>query len=215
MQTDHFLLISNLAHHSNEIFYTNGIPWNEFRELAEKNLKNLTRFQKNDIKWTCISAETISEKEFTETLEKKYTGIIISGSPYNINDNEKWIAQEKKVLQILIKKAHSPIIGVCFGHQLLADIFGGKVSQHKKYFKGNVPLITSNGEAYISYANHGQYISTVPDSSKILATGPENMPYIVQYKKNIYGIQCHLERKVECPMSEKYWEIFLTNIFSK
>lgn len=214
MKIEKFLLISNLAHHKNENFYTGGIPWNKFRKTAEKNLKNLTRFQKNKIEWTVISAEKISTQEFSKIISQNFTGIIISGSPYNIDDDEKWIEQEKNILKNIIQKKHSPIIGVCFGHQLLADVYGGKVSQHEKYFKGNVPLITNEGDAYISYANHGQYISEVPKTAKVIANGPENMPYIIEYEKNVYGIQCHLERKVECPLSEKFWEKFLTNIFS-
>ena len=213
MKTDNFLLISNLAPHPNEAFYTGGISWEEFRKESENNLKNITRFQKNKIQWTIINADTIAKKDFEKILFCPYKAIIISGSPYNINDDKQWIKEEKNILKNYIKKNHAPIIGVCFGMQLLANIMGGEVSQHKKYFKGNVPFITSNGEAYISYANHGQYVSKLPKNAKTLAHGPENIPYIIEYKKNIYGIQCHLERKSKCPLSEKFWKTFFNKIF--
>jgi GMP synthase-like glutamine amidotransferase len=214
MKTEHFLIISNLADHPNGEVYTNGKPWQTFRKEAEKRLETMIPNQKNKIKSSIIYADKISKEEFKNILSQKFTGIIISGSPYNIDDNQQWIKQEKSVLQDLLKKNHPPILGLCFGHQILADIYGGKIAKHTKHLTGNVPLIISKNESYITYTNHEQYVSKLPENAKTIAFGPDNIPYIIEYKKNVYGVQSHPEKKSGCTHSEEFWKDFLIDFFS-
>ncbi|GHA32491.1 glutamine amidotransferase [Devosia pacifica] len=59
-----------------------------------------------------------------ETLE----GVAITGSPAGVHDDLRWI----EPLRAFIQKAHAagvPMVGICFGHQIMADALGGQVAR--------------------------------------------------------------------------------------
>lgn len=55
-------------------------------------------------------------------------GYIITGSQYSAYDDIAWIHKTKKLIQALYN-ANIPTIGICFGHQLIAESLGGKVEK--------------------------------------------------------------------------------------
>jgi len=59
----------------------------------------------------------------------EFDGIIITGSPASVHDQEPWIA----TLLMLIRQVHAlaiPMFGACFGHQAIASALGGKVEKN-------------------------------------------------------------------------------------
>lgn len=203
------LIASNLVHHPDKEFYAKGVPWDEFRKKGEENLQNLTRFCRSDVEWDIECASKIKWEEIDIT---EYDGIILSGSPYNVDENVEWIISEQKWIQTMLKNSHPPILGVCFGHQLIAKSLGGEISYTSKYVNGEVPLATVE-EIYITYSNHEQYVSVLPEGTEVLAYGPQNIPYVVKYDSKVYGIQCHPEKKVPCTLSEEFWKKTIQYIF--
>ncbi len=55
-----------------------------------------------------------------------YAGYLITGSKHSVYDNLPWIAQTADFARAAMA-AQRPVVGICFGHQLLAHFFGGKV----------------------------------------------------------------------------------------
>lgn len=205
-----FLIVSNLLHHPQKEFYANGTPWDVFRKTGEENLKNLARFCTEEIDWEIQCASQI----IWENLDvSEYDSVIISGSPYNIDEDQAWITNQQQWLKHIAEtKTHPPILGVCFGHQLIAKVLGGEIDTVPEYLIGEVAMRTED-EMYVTYANHEQYISKVPEGATVLGYGPHEIPYVIEYRKNLYGIQCHPERKVACPLSEGFWEKTMRGIF--
>jgi GMP synthase-like glutamine amidotransferase len=76
--------------------------------------------------WTVIDARSAALPGRPED----YDGYLITGSAAGVYDPDPWIAQTKTFLQAA--KGKAAIVGVCFGHQLMAEAFGGRVIKSPK-----------------------------------------------------------------------------------
>ena len=81
-------------------------------------------------------SQIISHKKVNDlnSVKKKTSGIILSGGPLNVYEINK-VKFNKKVLNLGI-----PILGICFGHQILSKLNGGKVKQskHREFGLANI-----------------------------------------------------------------------------
>ncbi|MBC7722663.1 MAG: glutamine-hydrolyzing GMP synthase [Pedobacter sp.] len=133
-------------------------------------------------------------------IDANLKGIILSGSPFSVND-EKFPSVD---IQSFIEKV--PVLGVCYGAQLTAKIFGGRVDKSNKREYGRAILQTSNGEDVLLkdispnsqvWMSHSDSIVTLPTNFEILAT-TESIP-VAAFKKitadsfPLYGLQFHPE----------------------
>lgn len=59
-----------------------------------------------------------------------FDGVLITGSPAGVYDAYAWISALRTWLRVLDTKV--PVVGICFGHQIMADAFGGKVVKSDK-----------------------------------------------------------------------------------
>ncbi len=57
-----------------------------------------------------------------------YDGILLTGSPKSVRDEEPWMPAVGR--WAVAMAAHTPVLGVCFGHQLLGEVLGGRVDQN-------------------------------------------------------------------------------------
>ena len=57
-----------------------------------------------------------------------FDGLVLSGSEFGVYDDVPWMAPLRQLL-LDTKAAGKPIYGICFGHQLMADTFGGKAEK--------------------------------------------------------------------------------------
>ena len=88
-----------------------------------------------------VSHKNIKLKDIDQTIK----GIILSGGPLNVYQINKY-SFDKKILQLKI-----PVLGICFGHQILSKLNGGKVKQskHREFglaniYKKNNSQLTTN-----------------------------------------------------------------------
>jgi len=131
-------------------------------------------------------------------LDPSVKGIILSGSPFSVND--------KKAPIVDIKELHErlPLLGICYGAQLTALQFGGHVANSKKREYGRARLhkqkedvllhdVTEHSQVWMS---HADTILDLPSGFEVLAT-TENIPFAA-FKMNgnslpLYCLQFHPE----------------------
>ncbi len=130
--------------------------------------------------------------------QKKPKGLILSGSPYSILLKEKQIPLfDKKILSMGI-----PVLGICFGMQLAAQLLGGKVTSggRNEYGKTKVKLDQKSHlfknlkQTETCWMSHKDSVVEVPSGFNVIASTP-NIPIagIEGPRSNIYGIQFHPE----------------------
>src|SRR5438128_5356471 len=134
------------------------------------------------------------------TFDESIKGIILSGSPFSVNEEKAPVVDVRSFNEKL------PVLGVCYGAQLTAKQFGGRVEKSNKREYGRALLqiqqqhdillegISSHSQVWMS---HGDSILSLPDDFEILAT-TESIPVAAFRKKGsdgkpLHALQFHTE----------------------
>ncbi len=125
-------------------------------------------------------------------------GIILSGSPFSVNDKKAPVVDINALHQRL------PILGICYGAQLTAKQFGGRVANSSKREYGRALLQKQKADIILQdviersqvWMSHADTILELPDSFDVLAT-TENIPFAAFKKRGdelpLYCLQFHPE----------------------
>ena len=144
-----------------------------------------------------VYCEVISRKTPIEEIKKrKPTGIIFTGGPNSVYaENAPRI--DKEIFELGI-----PVLGICYGCQLMAFTLGGTVStaEMREYGKTETnydvqsKLFNELPEKGISWMSHTDYISKLPDGFKASAYSDSCPAAAIENEdKKLYGIQLHPE----------------------
>ena len=147
-----------------------------------------------------VFSEIISHKKInTKHIDHTVKGIILSGGPLNVYQINKY-SFDNKILQLNI-----PVLGICFGHQILSKLNGGKVKQskHREFglaniYKINDSLLTTSffnkKKPKKVWMSHADQVSKIPKNFKVVASSTNSKFAIVENKtKKLYGVQFHPE----------------------
>lgn len=141
-------------------------------------------------------------------------GIILSGGPMSVYD------EGSPQLDNSILKLGIPVLGICYGLQVIGKAFGGKVepASDREYGKANLQIKDQNDlfkdvmEESVVWMSHGDYLSEVPAGFTVTAQSDHSpICAISDRERKIYGVQFHPE-VVHTPEGNKIIRNFLFNI---
>ena len=146
-----------------------------------------------------VYSEIISHKKKINFSNKDVIGIILSGGPLNVYQTKK-VSFDKKILNQDI-----PVLGICFGHQIISKELGGKVKQ-SKFREFGLVNIKKNKESVLTknffnrdgknnvWMSHSDQVTKLPKNFEKVASSTNSKFCIIQNKyKKFYGIQFHPE----------------------
>jgi GMP synthase (glutamine-hydrolysing) len=144
-----------------------------------------------------VYCEIKSYKTNAEQIKQgQYKGIILSGGPNSVYA-EHAPAGEKAIFELGL-----PVLGICYGAQLMAHTLGGKVksSQVREYGKTPVDfdaagkLFEKIGGTSVCWMSHTDHISELPAGFKVTATSDAcPVAAMENPEKNLYALQFHPE----------------------
>ena len=141
-------------------------------------------------------------------------GIIFTGGPASIYKKDA-PSCDSEIFELGI-----PILGICYGMQLMAHLLGGEVKraskreygQMKVEFAPDIPLFAGLNSPNICLMSHTDYVSKLPnDFKKIAKTESCEIAGFANLKKNLYGVQFHPE-VIHTKNGEKIIDNFVKNI---
>lgn len=158
----------------------------QYSELIARRVRELNVF-----------SEVVSHKiTLDEILAHKPIGIILSGGPNSVYEDGAPSIDSK------LFDSNIPILGVCYGMQLIVHTLGGKVEHTGKgeYGKANVKILKESKilpgvlDDSVMWMSHGDSVTKLPEGfSAVINTELTENAAIANDKKDIYGVQFHPE----------------------
>ena len=137
---------------------------------------------------------------------RDYDALWVMGGSMNVWEEDKypWLIDEKEAIRQAVKDLKMPFLGICLGHQLLAEALGGKAEKADNHEVGlfeitptiegqNHPLLNGfdSSEKWVNV--HLVEVTEAPQGSRILASSNQCMNHIMQVSENAYSCQFHPE----------------------
>ena len=147
-----------------------------------------------------VYSEIISHKKVkNKNVDNSIKGIILSGGQLNVYQINKY-SFDKRIIENQI-----PVLGICFGHQILSKLNGGRVKQ-SKYREFGLANIRKKRESILIknffnkkninkvWMSHADQVSKLPKNFNVIASSQNSKFAIIENKKkNFYGVQFHPE----------------------
>ena len=137
-----------------------------------------------------------------------YAGAIVTGSPAMVSERPAWSEATAAWLRDALGTG-LPILGVCYGHQLLAHALGGRVDYHPNGREvGTVrierldsgaddALLGGTPVQFAAHASHQQSVLELPPGAVVLARSAHDPHHAVRYAPAVWGLQFHPEFSAE------------------
>lgn len=130
--------------------------------------------------------------------------VAITGSWSMVTDHEPWSEQTAEWIRQLMAN-DVPLLGVCYGHQLMAQALGGEVNYHPAGAEVgqktlqlheaalDEPLLNGFPTQFDAFLTHEQSVLTPPPNARVLASSGHDQHQIIRYTPRALSVQFHPE----------------------
>jgi GMP synthase (glutamine-hydrolysing) len=131
-------------------------------------------------------------------------GVVIAGSHAMVTQDLEWSLKVERWLPKVVK-ADVPVLGICYGHQLLARAMGGAVAYHEQGIEIGTTVIECSGqcgsdllfkgvpERFEVHACHSQTVVKLPENAVLLAKNDFEPHHAFRIGPCAWGVQFHPE----------------------
>jgi GMP synthase (glutamine-hydrolysing) len=173
------------------------------RVLAVNNYPTKERFERLRL---CIegndaSVSSVEWNELSNRMFDSFDGVVLSGSPDMMSEEKTRIKFRRESEAILESK--SPVLGVCFGHQMMARAFGAEVVKDGRHVldmvKTNIlsedPLFEGLPKSLMLLESRHEVVKSLPEGFRLLARSATSEVAAMKHESRpLYGVQFHPER---------------------
>ena len=186
-----------------------AVHWSE-RYPPGHPLRNVERWfkrhfqQKAEVELQCVRAEDAPIRAVREFAR----GVIISGSP-----RDAWAADpiNDELSEVIVecRDRRIPFLGVCYGHQLLAQVLGAKVGRHRDGLQletvkmeltaagRDCSLFRRMPDRFPVLSSHADVVFECPPNCELLARGGQTEVQAIGFQEYLFGVQFHPEMDPE------------------
>jgi GMP synthase (glutamine-hydrolysing) len=132
-----------------------------------------------------------------EIASRQPKGLILSGGPSSVYDENAPRSERE-----LVDESQCPVLGICYGLQLMAHQLGGKVQPSSSREYGYARLTVVNGETALFtglpremdvWLSHGDHVTKLPEGFHVTATTNDAVNAFENPARRIFGVQFHPE----------------------
>ena len=131
-----------------------------------------------------------------------FDGLVVTGSRSSVYEDEAWI---EPLVEYVAEAAADgvPILGVCYGHQVLAEALGGRVAGMDSFELGyntveqvdDDPLFEGISESFRVFTSHGDAVVELPPGAELIARNEYGVHGF--RREHCWGVQFHPEYDIE------------------
>lgn len=152
------------------------------------------------------------------------SGALITGSPGNVTDGDPWMREAADWVRAAFEQ-ELPLLGVCFGHQLMAHALGGQVDYHPRGREvgtwpiellpeaQNDPWLSEFPQTFPAQLLHEQTVMSPPPGAVVLGRNQHDAHQILRYTPRAMSVQFHPE--FTKPIMESYLEVMEERLSSE
>ncbi len=150
-----------------------------------------------------------------ELRKRAPKGVILSGGPSSVTDEDA-----PRVAPDFYEKVGAPVLGICYGMQLVAMDLGGKLEPASRREYGHAKLKVLSGATKLFnelpfeldvWMSHGDHVTALPDGFHETATTGDGVTAFENHERNIYCVQFHPEVS-HTPLGKEVLRNFLFNV---
>ncbi|MBC2833966.1 type 1 glutamine amidotransferase [Paragemmobacter straminiformis] len=137
----------------------------------------------------------VVEGEFPASVHDA-DGWLITGSRHGVYEDHAWIPPLEQFIRDSFA-AHVPVVGICFGHQIVAQAMGGKVERYAGGWAVGAQDYDFDGETLTLNAWHRDQVVEVPKGAKVIASNDFCTNAALLYDDRAFTVQAHPEFRPE------------------